>query len=310
MINFNLPGMYETYQLNKLTIEQFNKQPEIFNKNIAIHACYGNFQFCSWEGGRTFTTFKTHQALKKDIEEIFNFYNSYNIAVRLVFTNQLLTEENYNSRFENLILAIGNNGLNEIVINNEGLEEYIRNKYNNYNFISSTTKRITNLEQSLNEIKKSQYKFICLDYDLNSNIDFLKQIPSNLKNKIELLCNAICISNCPNRINHYKINSEYALSYGKPYALNCKAIKSVNSPEVIAYKNTITLNNIYNLYYPLGIEQYKLEGRSLNYIDNICTYARYLLLPEHQYDFIEHCVTDILGVTDERQILLCNTGNN
>lgn len=310
MINFNLPGMYETYQLNKLTIEQLNKQPEIFNKNITIHACYGNFQFCSWEGGRTFTNFKTHQALKKDIEEIFNFYNSYNIAVRLVFTNQLLTKENYNSRFENLILAIGNNGLNEIVINNEGLEEYIRNKYNKYNFISSTTKRITNLEQSLNEIKKAQYKFICLDYDLNSNIDFLKQIPLNLKNKIELLCNAICIPNCPNRINHYKINSEYALSYGKPYTLNCKAIKSVNSPEVIAYKNTVTLDNIYNLYYPLGIEQYKLEGRSLNYIDNICTYARYLLLPEYQYDFIEHCVTDILGVTDERQILLCNTCNN
>ena len=123
-----------------------------------------------------------------------------------------------------------------------------------YNFISSTTKRITNLEQSLNEIKKAQYKFICLDYDLNSNIDFLKQIPSNLKNKIELLCNAICIPNCPNRINHYKINSEYALSYGKPYTLNCKAVKSVNSPEVIAYKNTVTLDKIYNLYYPLGIE--------------------------------------------------------
>ena len=113
--------------------------------------------------------------------------------------------------------------------------------YNNYKFLFMGD---AGIKKEMDIIDK---------YNL-SNIDFLKQIPSNLKNKIELLCNAICIPNCPNRINHYKINSEYALSYGKPYTLNCKAVKSVNSPEVIAYKNTVTLDDIYNLYYPLGIE--------------------------------------------------------
>ena len=304
MINFNLPGMYEIYELNKLTIEQFKEQPEIFNKNINIHACYGNFQFCTWEGGRAFTSSQVHQALKKDIEKIFDFYNSHNIAVRLVFTNSLLTKENYNNRFENLILSIGNNGLNEIVINNEGLEDYIRNKYKNYNFISSTTKRIINIEESLKEINKPQYKFICLDDDLNSNIDFLKQVPSNLKNKIELLCNEVCVPNCPNRINHYKIESKYALSYGIPCNnIECKAMGNIDSPIVAKYKNTITLDKIYDLYYPLGINQYKLQGRGLNYIDNIYTYIRYLILPEYQYDFARYCMTNILKTIDKQQIL-------
>lgn len=43
MINFNLQGMYESYPLNSKVIELLHFHKEIFNDNINIHSCYGNF---------------------------------------------------------------------------------------------------------------------------------------------------------------------------------------------------------------------------------------------------------------------------
>ena len=46
MINFNLPGMYEHFNLNSRLINDMKKNPEIFYPDIKIESFYGNFQFC------------------------------------------------------------------------------------------------------------------------------------------------------------------------------------------------------------------------------------------------------------------------
>lgn len=290
MINFNLQGMYESYPLNSKVIELLHSHKEVFNDNINIHSCYGNFQFCTWDGGRSFTSHR--HTFKEEMEEIVKFYNSYNIAVRYVFTNSLIPEENFHSRFENLMLSIGHNGLNEIVINNDKLEEYIRANYPNYHFISSTTKRLDNIESAKEELDKS-YDYICLDYDLNSNKEFLESLSKEQLSHIELLCNAICEPNCSLRKIHYLENSKYSLNYGKFYQLDCPVCHSINSNYTITNKNTITWKNIVQYYYPFGIDQFKIEGRTLNLIDNICSYSRYLIKPEHQFEFIENIFSEI-----------------
>lgn len=288
MINFNLQGMYESYGLNSSVIELFNQNPNIFNNNINIHSCYGNFQFCTWDGGRSFSSHR--HTYKEEMEKIVKFYNDHNVAVRYVFTNPLIQKENYNSRFENLMLSIGHNGCNEIVINNNGLEEYIRANYPNYKFISSTTKRLNTAESATQELNKP-YDYICLDYDLNNDKDFLESLSQEQLERIELLCNAICEPECPLRIQHYLENSKYSLNYGKNYQVDCPVCHSINSNYTIKNKNTITFDDIQDYYYHLlGINQFKIEGRTLNLIDNVCSYSRYLIKPEYQFEFIENII--------------------
>ena len=115
------------------------------------------------------------------------------------------------------MLELGKNYPNEIVINSPILEEYIKNNYPSYNIISSTTKCLTDSELVLKEIQKENYKLICLDYNLNKNFTFLNSIPIEYRNKIELLANPICGLNCPNRKEHYRLNSLYNLNFGKEY---------------------------------------------------------------------------------------------
>jgi hypothetical protein len=55
MINFALPGMYELKKLNSKLLLIKNNYPECFLENLSINAFYGNFQYCSWDGGRIFT---------------------------------------------------------------------------------------------------------------------------------------------------------------------------------------------------------------------------------------------------------------
>ena len=92
---------------------------------------------------------------------------------------------------------------------------------------------------------------------------------------------------------HYLENSKYSLNYGKFYQLDCPVHHSINSNYTITNTNTITWENIVQYYYPLGIDQFKIEGRTLNLIDNVCSYSRYLIKPEHQFEFIENIINTL-----------------
>ena len=125
------------------------------------------------------------------------------IPVRFTFTNCLIEEKHLYDRFCNMVLELLQSKDNEVVIANDLLENYIRKNFPDYKIISSTTKCLTNVNDSLKEISKNYYQ-ICLDYNLNHNMDFLKTIEE--KEKIEFLINAICPPGCPNRKLHYNLN--------------------------------------------------------------------------------------------------------
>jgi hypothetical protein len=66
--------------------------------------------------------------------------------------------------------------MNEIICNSELLENYIRQHFgNNYKYISSTTKRLTNIVDQNKELQKN-YHLIVLDYDHNKNYEYLQSI--------------------------------------------------------------------------------------------------------------------------------------
>ena len=285
MVKYIIPGFYEHADINLKLIDLMKTNPEIFNDNTEIHASYGNFQHCIFDGGRIFPDLS--QASKEVIDNIILDYNKRGIKVRYVFTNNQLKETDYYDRFANIILEEGNNGMNEIVIADSGLENYIREHYNNYNFISSTTKCLTNPQDLKKELGKDNYYMVCLDYNLNHNKKLLESLSSEEKNKCEFLVNAICVSGCPNRKEHYRLNSISNLQYGRKYQMEeCNIRYNGIHPKILSQPNNITVNEIYNYYEPLGFSYFKIEGRTWSDMDLILTYANFMVKPDQQLYFI------------------------
>ena len=286
MINFMLPGLNEQSELNFKFLNLKLQHPEYFNDNININAVYGNFQFCIWDGGRIFTSYR--QNTKEEIETIVNTYNKkYNTPVRFVFTNNQLTKKDCYDRFCNIILELSENNINEVVVNSPILQEYIEKTYPKYKFISSTTKCLTNPEDSLKEIMNEKYFLTCLDYNLNKNKSYLDSIPLEYRSKVEILINAICPPGCPNRKEHYKLNSLFSLSYGKRYKVNNCQIKENTLFPNLNKANNLTPDEIYNEYYPKGFQYFKIEGRTLSTVENALNYVKYMIKPEYQFYVIQ-----------------------
>ena len=284
MIKFAIPGMYELRELNFTYLDLMRTHPEYFYPDIKVDICYGNPQFCIWDGGRIFYN-DYKQASIEEVRDIIDLYNNtFNIPIRYVFTNTLLKEEDYYNRFCNLIMEAGNNYHNEVVLNDENLLNYLKNKFNNFNFISSTTKCLLDKDLVKQELNKDKFKLVCLDYNLNKNISFLESLSPEEKNKVELLVNAICAPGCTHRKKHYDLNSYSHLNYGKGYGMEYCAIRggAVSNNTISTH---ITYDDIKNIYEPLGINYFKIEGRTWNNVDLLLTYCNYMVKPEYKMRF-------------------------
>lgn len=278
MINFALPGFYEHLNLNLKLLQLIENSPYCFYDNIKINAIYGNFPFCIFDGGRIFQNYK--QCSLEEIEYIQKLYDNYNIPIRLIFTSSAIQPKHFTDRFCNMVMKTIENEKNEIVVNNLELEAYIREHYPKFKIISSTTKCLNTPENSLKELHKD-YKYVCLDYNLNKEWDYLNNIPESLKSKVEFLVNAICPSNCSNRKEHYRLNSLQHLNFGKRYQMiGCAINNNTCHYSVIHSKNNLTYEDIINDYEPKGFINFKLEGRTLSDLELACNYVRYLCKPE------------------------------
>ena len=282
-INFILPGMYEKIDLNLFFLKLLKDNPSYFKKDVKIKSVYGNFQFCIFDGGRIFQQY--HHACKEDIEEYLYKYNEiYKVAVRFIFTNPIIKKEYFTDRFCNLILKLGENDLNEIVVNNEDLQKYIQDKYPKYKFISSTTKCLNNINDFKQELNKDKYFMVCLDYNLNHNKKLLESLSQQEKEKCEFLVNAICPSGCPFRKEHYRLNGAFSLTYGKKYSLpGCSIFGNTLLPKDKTHINNIEPEELFDYYSKNGFKYFKLEGRTLSTMENICNYTKYMIKPEYQF---------------------------
>lgn len=283
MVNYSIPGLYEHHSLNFALLEMMRSNPEWFYDDIKIEACYGNFQFCLFDGGRVFQSYK--QTTKEEIEEITNIYNhEFNIPIRLIFTSNQLKPEHYTDRFCNIVLEACSKYPNQIVLVDDKLKEYIESKYSNYQYISSTTKCIVSPKQFKEELARPDFFEVCLDYNLNKNFNLLDALNEEEKEKVEFLINAICPAGCPNRKEHYKLNSLMHLNYGKDYRVpSCPIVGSTIDPETMKSTNNLSPDEIYNIYAPKGFKHFKLEGRTLSDLENACNYVRYMVKPEYKY---------------------------
>lgn len=272
-IYYHLPGLFEHFSFYELLLSIYNNEREKFHDWAQIGSIYGSPHECLWNGGRLkfFTT--------PYEDDVIAFSKQYNISCRFTFTNPFVDEELVHDGFCNIILRKFNwkGHKNTIIVNSSILEQYLRKNYSSYGLVSSTTKCITDKNKTLDEINKD-YIMTVLDYNYNKNLDFLKSIPN--PEKCELLVNPVCSPNCLRRKEHYENIARSVLH---------KAIEPFECDNQIklfyeAMQNPvfISVEDIQNVYEPLGFKNFKLEGRTTNGADLTEMIVYYMVKPKYQ----------------------------
>lgn len=269
---FHLPGLFMFHKGYYTLLELTQSRPEVFKDNIKIGSIYGSPQ-CIWNGGRFISGIWS----ENDLIGMKTTLTCYQIPARFTFTNCLLTKEHVYDTYGNLILKIFNTGTNEIICNTDVLENYIREKYgDNYKYISSTTKCLFDKNNQEQELLKDYYLTV-LNFDHNKDIEYIKTLPN--KDKIEILCNPVCRKDCPMKKFHYRNISQSQLNFDISQLYHCKETEACLGFWEVKRKSPLFISDedINNTYLPLGIKNFKLEGRTNHPLDWVEIILYYLI---------------------------------
>ena len=286
---WHLPGLCTFGMINHVLFDTMKKYPEMFRENMKIGSVYGTFPGAIWNGGRNIIDGFTN---KREVEKIIKSYNALGIPARFTWTNVLLEEKHTYDTYCNMIMNVGNNGMNQVLVNSPALEEYIRKNYPDYKILSSTTKRILSLDRLKEELKKD-YFLVVLDYDLNHDEKVLTELEP-CADKVEILVNETCQPHCPQRAAHYREISKYQLEFDTSIRFIC----TDPSPEKRLFKGCMKRPSFISYeqideYVVRGFKNFKIVGRGEGkefYVDSL---IYYLVKPEHK-DFIRKYFSGVL----------------
>lgn len=282
---FHLPGLRFNYPLNMMWVSLLDNKPEWFREGVEIGSFFGCFPVALWNGGRLI---QHDQCDREFIENVVKNINEQGIPVRYTFTNPLITEEDLDDPYCNYCMQVADNGMNEVMVMSPILEKYLREKYPDFAYNSSTCKELKSADDINAEFEKG-YKYVVLDYNLNNHWEFLGKLTH--PEKLEVLVNTLCEPNCPRRGEHYRqiardqrtvlLNrtlpkeqqvpiKEWVCKYGD---YNCVwTIKD--------YPTFIKPEDIWDKYIPAGINNFKIEGRTANLFSLVDTYCYFMIKPE------------------------------
>lgn len=287
-VYWHLPGFCVFKGLNTTVIELMKEYPNCFHEGYRIGSVYGSFPGAIWNGGRTILGFTS----KNDVQRIIKHYNSKNVPVRFTWTNSLIEEKHLTDTLCNLIMREADNGQNQVLVNTQILEDYLREKYPNFKFISSTTKRITDPEKLKEELDKD-YFMVVLDYDLNHDENVLKSLEP-VADRVEILVDEICFPGCPKRLAHYRDESQKQLEYEIAAPFECPNKQQTKSFSDCMARPAFISNTEIKSYIDRGFENFKLVGRGLPQSLVIDSYVYYLAKPDKQ-EFIREQIAKRLA---------------
>ena len=183
---------------------------------------------------------------------------------------------------------------NGVILHSDLLLDYLKEKYPSLYFVSSTTKVLTDFKDLNAEVKRDDFKFVVPDFRLNKSFDKLGKLEQKYKDKLEFLCNECCYFGCTDRKACYENVSLKALGETEEDHI-CKAPNSKTGYRFSdAMKNPgfISLDDIQNVYMPMGFSQFKIEGRSLGSAIVLEFLLYYMVKPEYQLRVREEMYLD------------------
>ena len=278
-IYWHLPGFCYFFYLNQIIIRLMKEHPERFMEDYGIGSVYGTFPGAIWNGGRAVFGLTS----KGDMEKILSTYDRLGVPVRFTWTNSLIEECHLSDTYCNLIMRLADNGRNQVLVNRKVLEDYLREKYPRFQFISSTTKRITDLQELQKELA-GDYYLVVLDYDLNHNEEALRALAPQA-DRIEILVDEICFPGCPKRKEHYADESRMQLEFEKGTVFPCpNRTKKPSFAECMKREAFIPKEELPS-YIGQGYRNFKLVGRGLP-IEMVKESYLYYLVKDSEREFI------------------------
>lgn len=256
-IYWHLPGFCYFRLLNQVLMNLMKDYPDCFREGYCIGSVYGTFPGAIWNGGRAVFGITG----KDDIAAILKIYNSRGIPVQFTWTNSLLEEKHVYDTYCNLIMKLADNGMNQVLVNQPVLEDYIRRNYPDFKLISSTTKRITDVKGLREELDKD-YFLVVLDYDLNHNEEVLSAIQDKA-DRIEILVNEVCYPGCPKRSEHYRQQSRMQLEYDINTSFPCPNKTRERKFAECKDRPAFISNEQIQQYADQGFVNYKIVGRGM-----------------------------------------------
>ena len=289
-IYYHLPGLFEFYELYSVFLPLFQEHREYWYDWCEIGSIYGAPEDCIWGGGRVGFGDCDSRAVLKMMQK-------YGISARLTFSNSLLKEEHLSDKKCNELCVLFENvnkKQNGIIVHSDLLLEYLQNKYPKFYFVSSTTKVLTEFEQLMNEVNRSEFRYVVPDFRLNKAFDKLEQMTGREKEKIEFLCNECCWFGCKDRKYCYETVSRKNLGEDCPEHL-CRAPESEQGylfSKAMTNPGFIGIDDIRNIYMPMGFSNFKIEGRSLGSALILEFLLYYMTKPNYQLQVREAIYLD------------------
>lgn len=266
---FSIPDYYgKCHQIADL-INYKNEHPDFFYSDRIIDNSYGAPPYFLWMGGRL-----TYPNGVNSMDTVL--YTLPSLELRHVCTNCLVNDEVIHDYRSNKFIRDYVRPQDKLIVSHPSLIQYLKKNYPYLTLVYSTTMNITNVNK-INEMTENN--IYVLNYNYNYDDKYIKQLKN--PHNIEILCGESCDLECPNRMHHYKFISEAVLGIATQ-DFNCpNGCDARSGYEIIHLPHAITNERIDELS-EMGIQYFKISGRTLNAPDWIYVIAYYLVLPEHR----------------------------
>ena len=275
--HYHLPGLFEFYDLYRAFLPLYRTHREYFYDWCDIGSLYGAPAGCLWGGGRAGFG-------DDDPRKVLALTREYGISARLTFSNSLLRQEHLSDRACNALCALfAEQDGNGVIVHSDLLLGYLKQKYPNLYFVSSTTKVLTAFDQLQQELDREDFRFVVPDFRLNKAFDRLNALLQSQKDKVEFLCNECCWFGCQDRKACYETVSRKNLGEPCPEHL-CAAPgggEGYRFSRAMENPGFIGVEDIQNTYLPMGFSHFKIEGRSLGSALILEFLLYYLTKPEY-----------------------------
>ena len=289
--HYHLPGLFEFYEFYKIFLPLYKNHRDWFYDWCDIASIYGAPEDCLWGGGRTGEG-------RADAKDVLALMNEYEISARLTFSNSLLTAEHLSDKKCNRLCTLFEKAKikSGVIVHSDLLAEYLQKTYSRLYLISSTTKVLTDFNDFEAELGRPEFLYVVPDFRLNKSFEKLSALPQIQKEKVEFLCNECCDFNCKVRKACYENVSRKNLGLD---VVDHKCTSSLSQGGYrfsLAMKNPafIGLQDIQEVYLPMGFSNFKIEGRGLGSAMLLEFILYYMTKPEHQLEVREALYLDAM----------------
>ena len=229
--------------------------------------------------------------------ELIELMQEYGISARLTFSNSLLRQEHLSDRKCNALCRLferNREPQNGVIIYSELLLEYIKEQYPGLYFVSSTTKVLTDFTQLEEEIRRKDFHYVVPDFRLNKAFDKLNTLSQAEKDKVEFLCNECCWFGCRDRKACYETVSRKNLGENclEHYCKAPEGERGYLFSKAMENPGFIGINDILDIYLPMGFSNFKIEGRGLGSALILEFLLYYMTKPEYQIHVREKIYLD------------------